>query len=305
MDFKTQNTKLMKQQQFGILMLALVLGSCVQRPEATNSHEPNESLYYAYDSKDTVGNEPYWWLLRIDSARVEFRLDHPVSEMPMINLDSTEGSEKTPEQLQHENSIVVSESEAKWFELIRLCSQRQYEDALSLYIKDQTDIGIALATSTNKFDLDYFVIGPLLFDQQDEEEAAEIMVKFLEYDKFLTESVILFGESQQGYVPPQYAFQLEILSKVYLMLDEWEKAEALVEPYRKAVYLLSDDTLTNEFAVMDFKLNLYRDRNDRAKIKEAFVGFRDFLIQYAKDTHQDLDEQIENMDKLIKSVDEQ
>ena len=269
-----------------------------------NKHYLDETMYYAYNPEDTIGNEPYWHMLRIDSARVEFRLDHPVSEMPMINLDSTEGAEKTPEQLQHDNSIVVSETEAKWFELMRLCSQRQYEDALNLYIKEQTNIGIALATSTNKFELDYFVIGPLLINQLDYEEAAEIIVKFLEYDKFLTESVILFGESQQGYVPPQYAFQLEVLSKVYLMQDEWEKAEALIAPYRNAVYLLSDDTLTNEFSVMDFKLNLYGDMDDKAKIKEAFVGFRDFLVQYANDTHQDLDEQIEKLDALIKKVEE-
>ena len=302
MEMKT--IKMEAKHYFYILLATLALASCGQRPLTTVNQDPNTPIYYAYNPEDTIGNKPYWWLLRIDSARVEFRLNHPVSEMPIINLDSSGGAEKTLEQLQHDNSILVAETEAKWFELMRLCSQRQYEDALSLYIKEQTDIGIALATSTNKFDLDYFVIGPLLFDQLDEEEAAEIMVKFLEYDKFLTESVILFGESQQGYVPPQYAFQLKILSKVYLMLDEWEKVDALIEPYKKAVYLLSDDTLTNEFAVMDFKLNLYGDMDDRARIKEAFVGFREFLVQYAKDTHQDLDEQIENMDKLIKSVEE-
>lgn len=294
----------MKNNLYFILLVALVLGGCGPRPMAMHSSNLDEPIYYAYNPEDTIGNKPYWWLLRIDSARVEFRLDHPVSEMPTINLDSTGGTEKTPEQLQHDNSIVVAETEAKWFELMRLCSQRQYEDALSLYIKEQTEIGIALATSTNKFELDYFVIGPLLINQLDYKEAAEIIVKFLEYDKFLTESVILFGESQQGYVPPQYAFQLEVLSKVYLMLDEWEKAEALIAPYRNAVYLLSDDTLTNEFFVMDFKLNLYGDMDDKAKIKEAFVGFRDFLVQYANDTHQDLDEQIEKLDALIKKVEE-
>ena len=295
----------MKTINFTLLLMALVLTSCVQRPVATNIHEPNEPLYYAYDPEDTIGNEPYCHILRIDSARAEYRHEHPISEMPTINLDSMDGMEKTPEQRLYDDSLLLAESEAKWFELMRLCSKKQYENALILYDKEEAYIGIALATSTNKFDLDYFVIGPLLFDQLDEEEAADFMAKYLVFDKLLTEDVIFFGESQQGYVPPQYAFQLEILSKVYLMLDEWEKVEALIEPYRKAVYLLSDDTLTNEFAVMDFKLNLYGDMDDRAKIREAFVEFRDFLIQYAKDTHQDLDEQIENMDKLIKSVEEQ
>ena len=294
----------MKKQHFAILLAAFVLAACGPRPTARYNRNLGEPMYYAYNPEDTIGNEPYWLLLRIDSARVGFRLDHPNSELAMINLDSTESEAKSPEQVLNDDYQALTNAEAKWFELMRLCSQRQYEDALSLYIKEETDIGIALATSTNKFDLDYFVIGPLLFEQLDEEEAAEIMVKFLEYDKFLTESVILLGESQLGYVPPQYAFQLEILNKVYLKLDEWEKAEALIEPYRKAVYLLSDDTLMNEYDITGVKLNIFADMDDGVRIKEALVEYRAFLVQYAKDTHQDMNERIEKLDDLINSVEE-
>lgn len=294
----------MKKQHFAILLATFVLAACGPRPTARYNRNFGEPMYYAYNPEDTIGNEPYWLLLRIDSARVGFRLDHPNSELAMINLDSTESEAKSPEQLLNDDYQTLSNAEAKWFELMRLCSQRQYEDALILYDKEEACIGIALATSTNKFDLDYFVIGPLLFDQLDEEEAAEIMVKFLEYDKFLTESVVLFGESQLGYVPPQYAFQLEILSKVYLKLDEWEKAEALIEPYRKAVYLLSDDTLMNEYDITGVKLNIYADMDDGVRLKEALVEYRAFLVQYAKDTHQDMDERIEKLDDLINSVEE-
>lgn len=293
----------MKYHHLTLILLATIgLYGCGQKQITTTNQDPNAPKYYAHNPEDTIGNEPYWLLLRIDSARVAFRMDRPVSEMPTINLDSSGGAEKTTEQQQHDDSVVIAETEAKWFELMRLCSQRQYEDALCFYIKEQTDIGIALATSTNKFALDYYVIGPLLFDQLDEEEAAEIMVKFLDYDKFLTESVILLGESPQGYVPSQYAFQLEILRDVYLMQNEWGKAEALIEPYRKAVYLLSDDTLSNEIAITDFKFQLYGNMGDKESIKEAFEEYRTFLIQYAKDTHQDLDEQIEQLNTMIKKV---
>lgn len=287
---------------FYILMATIVLSSCGQRLVETTSHDPNEPMYYAYNPEDTIGNVPYWQLLRIDSARVEYRMDHPIDQVSSINLGESEDEEKTPEQRQQDDRLVLSEAEAKWFELMQLCSQKQYEDLLSMYIKEETDIGIALATSTNKFELDYFVIGPLLFDQLDEEEAAEIMVKFLEFDKFLTESVILFGESQLGYVPPQYAFQIEILSKVYLMLDEWEKAEELIEPYRKAVCLLSDDTLVNEMAITDFKFNMYKNLDDNTKLIETLQDHRGFLIKYANDTQQDLDEQIGKLDALIEKM---
>lgn len=287
---------------FYILMATIVLASCGQRTMTATRQNSNKPAYYAYNPEDTIGNYQFKEMLRIDSARVEFRLDHPIDQVSSINLGGFEVEQKTPEQRQQDDSLVLSEAETKWFKLMRLCSQRKYEDLLSMYIKEETDIGIALATSTNKFELDHFVIGPLLFDQLDEDEAAEIMVKFLEFDKFLTESVVLFGESQLGYVPPQYAFQLEILSKVYLMLDEWEKAEELIEPYRKAVYLLSDDTIANEMAITDFKFNLYKNLDDNTKLIETFQDYRGFLIKYANDTQQDLDEQIEKLDALIEKM---
>ena len=290
----------MKTRHLLFLLATIVMASCSQPQTPTG---PKDDLgYYIYNPEDTIDNQPFYDLLWIDSARVEFWLDHPVSEIPLINLDSTKGSKKTPEQLQQENSIVVFESEAKWFELMRLCKQRQYEEALSLYIKEQTEIGIALATSTNKFDLDYFVIGPLLFEQLEEEEAVENMVKFLEYDKFLTESVILLGESKQGYVPPQYAFQIKVLCDMYLMQDDREKTEALIEPYRKAVYLLSEDTLQNEYEMLFFKYPIYRHFIDLEKIIEANEELRVFLKQYAKDTNQDFDEEIEAMGEYVNSL---
>jgi hypothetical protein len=89
------------------------------------------------------------------------------------------------------------------------------------------------------------------------------------------------------------------------MQEEWGKAEELIEPYRNAIYLLSDDTLTIEFDITGFKLNLYGAMGDRSKIKEIFIGHREFLVQYAKDNHQDLDEQIEKMDALIKNAEDQ
>ena len=176
------------------------------------------------------------------------------------------------------------------------------EELLSMYIKEETDIGIALATSTNKFALDYYVVGKLLFAQLDEEKATEIFAKFLEFDKFMTESVILLGQSKSGYVPPQYAFQLDILCRAYLILGKKEKAEALIEPYRNAVYLLSDDALQNEDMIAKFKSDIYEEFGDLDGEIETAVGYRDFLKKYAKDTDRNLDEEISKFDSLIKKM---
>ena len=287
-----------------ILMATIVLASCGQRTMTATSQNSNKPAYYAYNPEDTIGNYPFLEMLRIDSARVDFRLDHPINQLSSINLGGFEVEQKTPEQRQQDDSLVLSEAETKWFELMRLCSQRKYEDLLSMYIKEETDIGIALATSTNKFELDYFVIGKLLFEQLDGEEAVEILAIFLEHDKLLTESVVVFStvEGGSGYIPPQYAFQLEILCRTYLIIEEREKAEALIEPYRKAIYLLSDDVLLNENRIAIFKSDIYKEFGDLDGEIETAAAYRDFLIHYAKDTDQNLDEEISKFDSLIKKM---
>jgi len=290
----------MKNYYFVLLMVLLALAGCTQRPMLNEGADSSFSKYYAYNPEDTTGNYPFLEMLRIDSARVEYLMDHPISQLSSIDLGGLNGEEKTHEQRLQDDIKVHAEAEAKWYEMLRLCSQRQYEELLSMYIKEETNIGIALATSTNKFELDYLVIGLLLFDQLEEEEAAEIFVKFLEYDKFLTESVVLFGESQLGYVPPQYAFQLEILCRIYLIMEDREKAEALIEPYRKAIYLLSDDVPWNESMIARFKSNIYEEFGDLDGVIETAIGYRDFLIQYAKDNDEDYDDLIREIDSLVR-----
>ena len=294
----------MNKQHFAILLAAFVLAACGPRPTARYNRNLDEPMYYAYNPEDTVGNEPYWLLLRIDSARVDFRLDYPVGEMATINLDSTEGAEKTPEQQQYEQSVLVAETEAKWFELMRLCSQRQYEDALSLYIKEETDIGIALGTSTNKFDLDYFVIGPLLFEQLDEEEAAEIMVKFLENDKMMTEGVVALSTADGGggYITPHYPLLIKTLGAECLNLGNESRAEDLIEPLRNAVYMLSDDVWDNEQEIAIYKIAIYHSSEDFPKLKAALEDYRAFVIDYSKTSGEDHEDVIGRLDFLIKEL---
>ena len=60
----------------------------------------------------------------------------------------------------------------------------------------------------------------------------------------------------------------------------------------------------NEYDITGVKLNIYADMDDGERLKEALVEYRAFLVQYAKDTHQDMDERIEKLDDLINSVEE-
>ena len=293
----------MKNCYLAIVLAIIAFIGCAQKPMMNEGESLSLPKYYAYNPKDTVGNYPFLEMLRIDSARVEYLMERPYGLPPSDIMDEI-GLDGDSMGYKEGDESIFDTAEAKWYELMRLCSQKQYEELLNMYTKDETDIGIALATSTNKFELDYFVIGKLLFEQQDGEEAVEKFSKFLEYDKLLTESVVAFStaEGGSGYVPPQYAFQLEILCRTYLIMEDREKAEALIEPYRKAVYLLSDDVLWNENMIAKFKTNIYEEFGDLDKIIETAAGYRDFLIQYAKDTDQNFDEEIQLMDSLIKKA---
>lgn len=293
----------MKNCYLAIVLAIIAFIGCAQKPMMNEGESLSLPKYYAYNPKDTVGNYPFLEMLRIDSARVEYLMERPYGLPPSDIMDEI-GLDGDSMGYKEGDESIFDTAQAKWYELMRLCSQKQYEELLNMYTKDETDIGIALATSTNKFELDYFVIGKLLFEQQDGEEAVEKFSKFLEYDKLLTESVVAFStaEGGSGYVPPQYAFQLEILCRTYLIMEDREKAEALIEPYRKAVYLLSDDVLWNENMIAKFKTNIYEEFGDLDKIIETAAGYRDFLIQYAKDTDQNFDEEIQLMDSLIKKA---
>lgn len=291
----------MNNYHFCILLAAFVLFGCAEKPK-DNRGNTNLTKYYTYNPQDTIGNEPYWQLLRIDSARVEYTLEHPMGLPPSARIEEREDSSLVVMKDNESDRQIYDTAEAKWHELMKLCSQKQHEEALSLYIKKESDIGIALATTTNKFELDYYVIGKLLFDQLAENEAAEIMIKFLEFDKTMTENVILLGESQSGFVPPHYAALINFLGRMYTIAGQKEKAEEQIEPFRKAVYMLYDDVWQNEMSIADFKINIYSSFDDSEKMKETIIEHRNFVIQYAKDTGEDYSEQINRMNALIKQL---
>ena len=249
-----------------ILLAIVMLVGCTHRPIVDAESVSNSPTYYAYNPADTIENYPFLEMLKIDSSRAEYLLERPYG-LPPSDMMEELGLGGDSMGYKEGDDKIFDSVEANWYELMRLCSQKQYEELLSKYTKEETDICIALATSTNKFELDYLVIGELLFEQLDGEEAAEKLSKFLEYDKFLTESVVAFStaEGGSGYIPPQYAFQLEILCRTYLIMEDREKAEALIEPYRKAIYLLSDDVLWNENMIAKFKTNIYEQFGDLDK----------------------------------------
>lgn len=233
-------------------------------------------------------------MLAIDSMRAEYLYDKSMGTVPVegasVNNDSDEQ--------------VYIDAEAAWFEMLEMCSEKRYEDMLGYYIKNEYLVGIGLGSSTNKFELDYCLFVPLVFERLDVMEAAELLAKWLEYDKLLADGVVAFSlaEGGSGYIPPQYAFQIEALCKAYIILGEREKAEALIEPYRRAVYLLSDNVYANEGCIAKFKFYIYDNLGDTEKALETTVGYRDFLIQYAKDTGRDFDEDIEAFNELIEEL---
>lgn len=294
----------MKYNHLFFLLATITLFSCSQ-PQ-TPAGPKDELGYYIYNPEDTVGNQPFYDLLWIDSARVEYRQDNPISQWSTSDIGGFMRETKTLDERRHDDSLVYAEAETAWYEMMALVSQRQYEESLEKYIHKDAEIGIALSTSTLKFDLDYFVIGALLFEVLDGDEAAEQLIKIFEYDKFQTESVLAFSmaEGGSGYVPPQYAFLLERLCYLYMRQEEWDKVDELLEPHRKAVYLLSDDVLVNEQHILSLKLDILTAQEDRDGVKQAFMEHRDFLVRHAAETGEDLSGEIEKVEEIIEYLEE-
>lgn len=299
----------MKYKHFTILMATLALISCGPRPKqaASNGRGSNKPKYYDYNPKDTVGNAPYWQLLRIDSARAEILSDPAIAMMPSIRTKEIVGEDSLVlVNNDGSDSSFYDVAEARWHELMGLCSQKQYDDVLRLYSQKETEIALALISSTNKLYLDYCVIGDLMFTQLNELEAMDRLVKLLEYDKWFTDCEVLFSRADggNGYVPPHYAFLLERLGLLYNDQGEWEKVEALMEAHREAVYLLSDDALANEQQILDFKMEIYNGQYNKERVKQAFIEHRDFLVRYAAETGKDLSTAIEKANENIRFLEE-
>ena len=294
----------MKRPSFAVLLVALVLTGCVQRPAATNSHDSNEPLYYAYDPEDTIGNEPYWHMLRIDSARVEILSDPRMAMTPSTRIKKLVGDSVVFVDNDGNDTSAYDAAKAKWHELMHLCSRMQYEDVLSMYGKEETKISLALASSTNKYYLDYYVIGRLLFDRLEEDEATERFVKFLEYDMWLTELEVWgsTAEGGSGYIPPHYSDLIGTLGAMYMDLGDESKAEELIEPFRNAVYLLSDDVWTNEQQIAVYKISIYHSVEDYPKLKAALEDYRAFVIDYSKTSGENHEDVVGRLDVLIKDL---
>ena len=295
----------MKTKHFFFLLVTITLASCSQ-PQMPAG--PKDELgYYIYNPEDTIDNLPFYYMLCIDSGRVEYRKDNSASQGPTIYIGGyMRELETTLEKRRREDSLVYAEVETAWYEMMGLVSQGQFDVALKQYIRKDAEIGIALSTSTHKFNLDYFVVGKLLFLVFDEYEAVEKLVKLFEYDKLLTEGVLAFSmaEGGSGYVPPHYAFLLDRLCNLYLYQDDWEKVEALLEPYREATYLLSDDTLSNEQDILDLKLRLCGSQFDMEGAKTALFEYKDFLVHHAVIMGEDLSVEIEKVDETIRRIEE-
>lgn len=218
-----------------ILLASIGLVGCGQQQVAKANDEANSLQYYTYNSDDTVGNGLYWNLLRIDSLRLEYLMEHPKDNAP-------EGSDSA-----------FASAGLVWREFLKLCSKNEYEQATRWYLNHEGDFMVAMPSTTIKFYLDYYVIEALLLDNLPKEEVLGKLIEIYELDKIMTETVVLIGQNSNGYVPPHYAILYYALVETYIKAGLKDKAIEQIEPFRKALYLFSDDEVFNETEVNRLK----------------------------------------------------
>ena len=219
-----------------IILLAVVgFVGCGQQQVASTKDDANTLLYYAYNPDDTIGNGLYWNLLRIDSLRVEYLMDHPRDNAP-------EGADSA-----------FASAGLVWREFLKFCSKKDYEQATRWYLDHEGDFLVAMPSTTIKFYLDHYVMEVLLFDNLPKEEALGKLIEIYELDKIMTEKVVLIGQNSNGYVPPHYAILYYALVETYIKAGLKDKAIEQIEPFRKALYLFSDDEVFNETEVNRLK----------------------------------------------------
>ena len=218
-----------------VLLAAVGLVSCGQQQVASIKDDAKPLQYYAYNPDDTIGNGLYWNLLRIDSLRVEYLMDHPMDNAPE-DADSA-----------------FTTAGLIWKDFLKLCSKNDYEQATRWYLNHEGDFIVVMPTTTIKFYLDYYVIETLLLDYLPKEEALGKLIEIYELDKTLTETVVAIGQNHDGYIPPHYALLYRILGETYMYGGLKDKAIEQIEPFRQALYLLSDDEFFNKTEINRFQ----------------------------------------------------
>lgn len=221
-----------------VLLAAVGLVSCGQQQAASIKDDANTLQYYAYNPDDTIGNGLYWNLLRIDSLRVEYLMDHPMDNAPE-DADSA-----------------FATAGLIWKDFLKLCSKNDYEQATRWYLNHEGDFIVAMPSTTIKFYLDYYVIETLLLDYLPKEEAFGKLIEIFELDKTMTETVVAIGQNHYGYIPPHYALLYRTLGETYMYAGLEDKAIEQIEPFRKALYLLSDDEAFNEMEINQFETDI-------------------------------------------------
>jgi hypothetical protein len=222
-----------------ILLAAVSLMGCGQQQVISTKDDANPLQYYAYNPDDTIGNGLYWNLLRIDSLRVEYLMDHSRDNAPK------------------EADSAFASAGLIWKEFLKLCSKNDYEQATRWYLDHENDYLVAMPSTTIKFYLDHYVIEALLFDNLPKEEALGKLIEIYELDKTITETVVAIGQNHYGYIPPHYALLYRTLGETYMYAGLKDKAIEQIEPYRNAIYLLSDDEVFNETEINRLESAIY------------------------------------------------
>ena len=210
----------MKTTKLIAIIALLSLVSCVDN-ESANNNEKYKPQYYSYNPDDTIDNGLYWNALRIDSAIVEFHQNNP---RLTDSLNEFWGDDLRLD------SVYASANEI-WHEFLDICAKKNYAEALEYYNVYEHDIAVAIPHSTLKFNFDNFVMWDIVFDNLPEGEAIAKMISIFEFDKVITESVILFStaEGGSGYIPVHYPYLLDDLYDLYQRQGNTAKTEEIIE----------------------------------------------------------------------------
>ena len=141
----------MKNTFLAIILALFTLVGCVDKI-ASEKEKGSVSDYYKYNPEDTVGNWWYYCSLSIDSARVDYHEQNPITDMDDYSHELAEFYKNEAEskggEYQPYNEESYQQCCSAWFEFLDLCSKKQFEEAAHHYADNWVDLTIALRSLT-------------------------------------------------------------------------------------------------------------------------------------------------------------
>ena len=195
-------------------------------------------------------------------------------------------------------------ADSLWHTFIRLCNNKEFEDAFNLYQHDNNfaNITVALQHSTARYLLHNEITATMAFKFLPEKEAYQLIIRDFECDMLMVEAGGLMTDEK--YIPTHYADLAMNLADTYLAAKCWDKALDLTDKLPEILSTVTADNMAYAGSMM-YKARIYKAKGDILESLKTLRQLKAYLVKEIKtsDNKEELQDALQVVDNKIEEMD--